>query len=402
MGSINNLYNICSPDDTQEKINKEKTSTLNLEIAIPNITKSTNIIQNKWRKLKSINMAKKLVNTLIKGFDSNKQIGDTISGETLKLKTNYKVSELEHKLDNFILTPNEKKKFLYTNERRPVLMKDGSIYIGSWDIYCNRHGFGKSINVDGSIYIGIWVRDVINMRGRILDLNGDYFEGNFLNGRANGKGTMIKENGTRYVGDWKDDMQEGDGEEIFTNGSKYRGQFSSGVKTGYGSFYWSDGSSYDGMFLNNSIHGKGVYKWADLRVYNGDWSQNQMHGYGVFTWQGGKKYEGNYINDKKEGYGVYYWSRHKYYDGQWLNGRRHGLGTLYLGKKIKKGIWTEGKLTKNFNKNDVIYELDEQKYVKENLKKSDNFFTDYNKMIKLQKKAVSTSPSPDRLKYNIK
>ena len=72
----------------------------------------------------------------------------------------------------------------------------------------------------------------------------------------------------------------------------------------------------------------------------------------------------------------------------------------WTGKKTKKGIWTEGKLTKDFNKNDVIFEIDEHKYVKENLKKNENFFTDYKKILKLQKKKSEENQKSSPKKIN--
>ena len=110
------------------------------------------------------------------------------------------------------------------------------------------------------------------------------------------------------------------------------------------------------VYSLNLIHGKGCYKWSDYRIYTGDWANNKMHGFGIFLWPDGKKYEGNYKDDKKEGYGIYRWNKNKFYDGQWENGKRNGVGTLFSGKKTKKGIWTDGKLTKDFNKNDTYSE----------------------------------------------
>ena len=70
-------------------------------------------------------------------------------------------------------------KYLATVKLRPVLLKDGSIYSGTWDKNLNRHGFGTYIQNNGCKYIGMFDRNVISKCGRLIDSNGDYYEGEF-------------------------------------------------------------------------------------------------------------------------------------------------------------------------------------------------------------------------------
>jgi hypothetical protein len=383
MGTVTNMMNICSKEATLEKMKLENKNTIDLDMVEPSrqpVVNSTKKLDSLYRRIKSIAMAKVIAKKLIIAQEK-KLTEKNITEEEFNAKIDRKVMEKLKTIPQFKLTPQEKHKFLYTYTKCPVELKDGSCYIGNWDTYGKRHGYGKSVLPDGNVYIGLWVRDVIGLRGILVSKNGDYYEGEFENGQANGKGVFIKGNGTKYKGEWKYDIQEGEGEETFSNGSKYIGQFSNGTKTGLGTFIWPDGSSYSGTFFNNSIHGKGLYKWKDNKSYNGEWINNKMHGYGVFYYEDGKRYEGFFNNDKKDDYGTLYWSENKYYLGEWKEGKRNGYGTLYVGNKVKKGIWVDGKLSEE---DQVIEDLNDIKLKKEeeNPRKNERFYTQFNNKTK--------------------
>jgi hypothetical protein len=349
---IDQMCNMCSPDKiSANKFLLKDKQTMNFEYEKPHNLKAITRIQSYFRKKKAIGLAREGIK---ESFKPIQYTFNFISEEQMLFKTNSKILQIEKKLPKYTFPSYLSDRYRLTIKQKPVMLKDGSIYHGSWDSFLNRHGFGTYLQVNGCKFVGCFERNIITQNGRLIDKNGDYYEGEFLEGKSHGKGVLVKENGTKYVGYWKFDLQDGEGEEIYIDGAKYVGQFVAGEKCGFGQFFYPDGSNYEGMFFKNSFHGKGCYRWSDCRMYTGDWMNNKMHGFGVFLWPDGKKYEGNYKNDIKEGFGIYCWNKDKFYEGQWENGKRNGVGTLYCGATVKMGIWSEGKFIKDFNKSSFV------------------------------------------------
>ena len=216
--------------------------------------------------------------------------------------------------------------------------ENGIVYSGEWDEEGNKHGRGVQLYPDGSKYYGYWIKNMINIKGKLVHREGDVYEGQWVDEKAEGYGVYISVNGTRYEGGWVNDRQEGNGKEKWPDGNEYIGEYFAGAKQGRGKFIWSDGSIYEGEFYNNNIEGKGIYIWPDKRKYNGEWKNNRMDGYGEFKWPDGRTYEGEYKNDKKEGFGTFTWPNGKIYKGNWKEGKQDGEGEVYDPEKKE---WTK-------------------------------------------------------------
>ena len=188
-----------------------------------------------------------------------------------------------------------------TNEKGPVKLNDGRIYIGQW-----------------------------NQRGV-----------------PHGKGRMIFPDGCVYEGEWEEGRQTGNGHKYWPDGNFYEGAFVNGLMEGNGKLEFEDGNLYEGEFSKDMLNGFGKFLWADKgMVYEGNWFENQKHGRGTCKWSDGRTYEGEYAFDKKEGYGVFSWPNGKKYEGEWKAGKQHGEGTLIKGGRSKRATWENGKVKK--------------------------------------------------------
>eukprot|EP01022_Parablepharisma_sp_SALTPOND_P012973 TRINITY_DN1691_c0_g1_i1.p2 TRINITY_DN1691_c0_g1~~TRINITY_DN1691_c0_g1_i1.p2 ORF type:complete len:424 (+),score=44.61 TRINITY_DN1691_c0_g1_i1:5377-6648(+) len=250
----------------------------------------------------------------------------------------------EQRLGSFKFDPQLESDTGDLEEKPPIELDNGAIYMGQWDKYGKREGRGIQIWPDGSKYTGYWRNDKANGKGRLIHADGDVYEGQWLNDKAHGHGTYIHVDGSLYKGEWKEDKQHGYGVETWADGATYEGNYEHGKKHGIGKFKWVDGSTYEGQFFYNNIHGNGVYVWSDGRRYEGDWKNNKMDGKGVFTWSDGRKYVGEYRNDKKHGQGEFMWPDGRRYVGGWSEGRQHGEGIYKAADgKPRRGQWRDGK-----------------------------------------------------------
>ena len=326
----------------------------------PSKAKSAIKLQSKWKRIK-ISQLKKMEAIKLELDEKSQMENEFVTVDFM----NTKISPFVIQMEKDKLKPFDKdskiKGIQWSFDRRPILLKDGSIYHGQWNLEGQKHGYGILVRNDGSKYEGFFLKDAINSNGRYIEAQGTFYYEGILrfnlglwkDNKAHNKGSYYLSDGTKYTGDWKDDIQEGEGEEISPDGTVYTGQFKEGEKNGKGLVKWTNGSSFEGDFVNNSIHGNGVYMWSDGRVYKGQWMNGKMHGKGYFIWQDGKYYDGDYKNDKKDGFGKYFWNG-KFYEGTWFNGKQNGYGAVYVNNElILKGIWRYGKIIKkDFEKKD--------------------------------------------------
>ena len=225
--------------------------------------------------------------------------------------------------------------------------KDPNLYIGTWTLEKNFHGYGI-FYIMGNKYEGFWNFGKLSGECRYFLQNNDYFIGNFKNGQANGFGKYFHNDGAIYEGFWENDQPNGKGKETFIDNSFFEGFFEHGLKK-YGLFNWNDGSYYDGEIFNNLFEGKGKFHWKEGREYFGEWCNGKMNGNGVMKYVDGTKYEGNFVCGKREGYGIFYWNKNKYYKGNWVKGKQEGNGKLFDNGKIINGLWKKGILISHLN-----------------------------------------------------
>ena len=103
---------------------------------------------------------------------------EVVSEDEIRSKISKKVVEIEKILFEYIVSDKEKQQFLYTFERSPILLKDDSIYSGTWNVKGQKHGYGVLISKDGSKYVGIFDCDTISGLGRYIDASGTFvYEG---------------------------------------------------------------------------------------------------------------------------------------------------------------------------------------------------------------------------------
>ncbi len=89
-----------------------------------------------------------------------------------------------------------------------------------------------------------------------------------------------------------------------------------------------------------------------------------MNGFGELTWKGeGRKYYGFFLNDKRQGFGIYMWKNpFKIFIGFWEKGKQNGVAKYMDKKKIKFGLWKNGKLIKWFKNNVEAYQIIESEF----------------------------------------
>lgn len=205
----------------------------------------------------------------------------------------------------------------------PVLMTDGSVYVGDWR-NGKRYGRGVSYLPDGGLMEGYWSNG-LHVKGRTIYVNGDVYEGGYLHGKREGKGRFEAVSGGEcYEGEWKADRKQGYGVEKGLDGSSYEGHFESNWKDGKGSLRLQNGDMYIGEFKANHIHGKGKFTWSDGKWYDGDWVEGSMQGHGHLHSEG-IDYEGSFRNGQKQGKGTQQWDGNTY-EGDFKNGEMHGVG----------------------------------------------------------------------------
>lgn len=97
------------------------------------------------------------------------------------IKINQKIINTENKLGEFVI--DEKELIVYISQHKDKLNNhclkhsDGSIYMGYYNNYWEREGYGILILPDGSKYQGFFKTNKMHGRGRLVGINGDYYEG---------------------------------------------------------------------------------------------------------------------------------------------------------------------------------------------------------------------------------
>ena len=236
-----------------------------------------------------------------------------------------------------------------------LFLNNKFIYNGTWNISCQKDGWGILIDSNGNKYEGGWKNDKFSGYGRLISINGNWYQGKFNNGLIDGNGKYHDEKIT-YVGNFKNNLFEGFGQEICTNEYIYEGNYKNGKKDGYGKIIFNDNNFYEGNFLKNKFHGKGIFKWTDGRKYNGNWVENKMSGEGEFIWDEYTKYIGEYKDGRREGFGTYYY-HNNYYEGKWLNNLPHGEGRLFENDENIQGLFRYGKLLRIKNPHSDLFKL---------------------------------------------
>jgi len=226
----------------------------------------------------------------------------------------------------------------------PVLMDDGSKYLGVWKDG-KRNGKGKQLFKDGTVFECTWVNGQAD-GPCILIVGGDSLEGatqpkfvgSVKNNQANGPGEFEYSDGSVVKGYWERDEKNGFFSETWSDGTLFKGNYVDGKKDGVGMQLWPDLSSYYGEFNNDLISGWGRYQWNDGRAVRSQWKDNLMNGYGHFVWEDGRVYKGEYVEGKKEGYGCFTWPDGRASKGYWKNSQLNGLNFMTNQKGASK--WT--------------------------------------------------------------
>ena len=139
-----------------------------------NVINSILKIQMRWRFF--ISFKKMIKQKLIDAFKFT-DINSIISIEEMITKISKHIVEIDYKLGRFNPQP-ELYFYPFSILREPILLNDGSIYYGSWNIYGLKHGYGILIRKQGSKYEGFFENDKLCGRGRYIDSQGAfYYEG---------------------------------------------------------------------------------------------------------------------------------------------------------------------------------------------------------------------------------
>lgn len=313
--------------DNSETVTNSMCQGVKLKSNKPNLTEEQKQIEAKLNEY-GIEIENKKIDELI--YERNKNV----TNDALKIN---ELEMIEHQKEDSNLK---------TFKSPPIqFKKDGSIYLGDWNINSQKNGFGIYINPKGAIYKGIYKNDYIDNYGIFIDEKGNYYKGNLKNGKEEGNGELFIKNKFKYNGGFSNDTQNGIGiEENLIDGSIYEGNFVNGCKTGKGKLIFKDGTIYEGNFKNGKFDGNGKINYIDGRVYEGEFKNNMMNGKGVFKWKDGEKYIGNYLNNLKHGFGKYEYNSNQYYEGFWVNNKQHGKGLYYLNGKKLNGLFRYGKI----------------------------------------------------------
>jgi len=240
--------------------------------------------------------------------------------------------------------PKNPKEASSANSSTPVLMDDGSKYLGEWRDG-KKHGKGKQLFRDGTVFIGTWNNGIaegectLEVGGPKLDSGIiPKFTGHVKNNMADGPGNFLYGDGSSIKGTWINDEKNGFFEETWSDGTLFKGTYVDGKKDGLGYQIWPDRSVYFGEFVQDEINGWGRYQWNDGRVVRAQWKWNLMSGYGHFCWEDGRVYKGEYVEGKKDGFGVFTWPDGRASRGYWKNSQLHGLN--YMTNQKGHNKWT--------------------------------------------------------------
>lgn len=184
----NSVYNVCGNSCYRELKTEYGFESASVSERIrmnyesdPKLAKSINKIQSHWQRYKSIKQQKNEIDSVRTQLDSiSVKMNQFVTKEEYDSKISKQVYELEKTLSNFKYPISEMEKNSNTFEREPIMLKDGSIYYGKWNVSGQKHGYGTLITYDGSKYEGFWENDSINGYGRYIDSTGNFiYEGKF-------------------------------------------------------------------------------------------------------------------------------------------------------------------------------------------------------------------------------
>ena len=230
----------------------------------------------------------------------------------------------------------------------PILSHDKThIYIGSFNINEQYHGYGVLYDINGSTRLeGLWSNGLLNGYGRLFKDKKEYAVGNFKNNLLNGEnGYYYYNDGSVFNGEFVNGVPNGSGRISFKDGSVFEGSFVNGEKV-YGKFMWNDGKYYQGDIKKDLFDGFGVYDWGGNRRYEGEWKEGKMQGKGKIWYVDGTYYEGMFYDNQRNGFGKYVWNDKKWYEGEWKDGKQNGNGVYYKNGGVLKGKWDNGSLVK--------------------------------------------------------
>jgi len=244
---------------------------------------------------------------------------------------------------------------------------------------------------DGTIYTGTVINNELTGEGKYIFDDGSTYEGSILNGLRHGKGTFKSNDGIYYEGEWLNGLKHGKGKTIIGN-MELEGEYINDVLNGKCRIKWKTGNLFDGKLQNNKMIGNGYMVWKNKKEkYTGMWKDNLQDGFGIHIWYDSKndnkylrdRYIGEWKEGKRNGYGKFYYSNGNIYEGYWKNNNKEGFGILYYNDRTK--------FIGTF-KNDNIFEVNNEKKKKEDLKKS--------KVVKDNKKN-RINQNIDEIKLNI-
>ena len=174
--------NACYRDQKTEHGFESATFTERLKISYennPKISKSINKIQSHWTKYKSVKQQKEDLNLIKSQLDQlSTNLNEFIEESELQMRISSKVLQLDKTLTPIILSDKQKRVLSLTFQRKPLLLKDGSVFHGTWNCLGQKHGFGVLISKEGSKYEGQWENDSICGFGRYIEASGNFlYEG---------------------------------------------------------------------------------------------------------------------------------------------------------------------------------------------------------------------------------
>ena len=245
---------------------------------------------------------------------------------------------------------------------------------------------------DGTIYTGTVINNELTGEGKYIFEDGSTYEGSVLNGLRHGKGTFKSKDGIYYEGEWENGLKHGKGKTIIGN-MELEGEWVNDIINGKCRIKWKSGNLFDGKLENNKMNGNGYMVWKNKNEkYTGMWKDNLQNGLGIHIWYDSKnenkyfrdRYIGEWKEGKRNGYGKFYYSNGNIYEGYWKDNIKEGFGILYYNDRTKY-IGTF--------KNDNLFEVNNEKNKKEDLKK--------NKNVKNNSKINRINKNIDEIKLNI-
>ena len=261
------------------------------------------------------------------------------------------LDEKNHEANKIDLPKEITKEMPSCIELPPILLENGEIYGGGWNLQGEKEGYGINIDKENNVYKGLWKNNNYGDYGCFIQNNGNYYKGKLINGKAKGKGEMLIKNKLKYIGDFDNELPNGEGTmENFEDETNYDGHIINGIKEGFGTLKFKDGTKYEGQFKDDKYEGKGKIIYADETQYEGEFKNNLKDGVGVFIWPDGKKYEGKYKKDARNGKGKLILGENKFYEGNWVNDQPHGKGSYNINGEILSGIFRYGKIIFTDNK----------------------------------------------------